>query len=317
MSWVSVQRAARLLNVTPRSVRRWAAKGEIGRKPGNNGYDYWVDEATVRDKRQESDPVEVTASHVGKMERALYIPDPHVPKNNPQVTELIFSFAKWWKPDKVFIIGDLIDFYTLSSFDQTPNYQYTAQDEIDLAGDFIQRVISVIPEESDIVWLLGNHEYRFTRYLKRCAPALYSLRALDLKELVIPFDDEIKVVPYNKGFMYRGRKVEHGDFTSQKSGYTAHRKLDRRRVPGVNGHTHRLGWVFYRGDRGVEDWCEIGCMQDLNPEYAKSTTNWQHGFAVSTWFPGLDVPKMQLVPIWDSGPSKVCFFGDKVFKDGE
>lgn len=309
MGWKTTAEAARALDCSPRSIRRWGARGEIPRKPiGNGSYFYWIDDqetfVTEDELKCSEGPVEA------QMEKALFVPDPHIPDNNPEVTRILFNFARWFQPHKCFIMGDVLDCYMLSKYAKNPLHEFTVQDELDMAAEFFRELVDSVGPKCELIWLLGNHEARFKKYIWSKAPELASLRALNLQNLM-DIDEEVTIIPYNKGVNYHGRHVEHGKLVSGKSGYTAHRLIEKKMMSGCNGHTHRMGHVFKRCEGGEFDWVELGCIQNKKVEYNDNEEpNWQYGFGVSYYLPHFKAPKMELVHIDDD---MNCCYAGKIF----
>lgn len=44
-------------------------------------------------------------------ERVAFIGDVHIPYQDPVAVTLMLSFLRWWKPQFVYLIGDILDFY--------------------------------------------------------------------------------------------------------------------------------------------------------------------------------------------------------------
>lgn len=310
MSWKTSTEAAQILGISQSGVRRRALRNTIPRKVLADGtYLYWVDDhssfvddedATIHQTEQET-----------RLEKALYIPDPHIPDNNADVTQILFNFARWFQPDVCFIMGDVLDCYTLSKYAKNPLHEFTVQDELDLAAAFFQDIVNAVGKKCQLYWLLGNHEARFKKYIWTKAPELASLRVLNFKTLM-GIDEDVIIVPYNKGVNYRGRHVEHGKVVAAKSGYTAHRLIEKKMISGCNGHTHRMSHVFKRCEGGEFDWVELGTLQKKSVEYTDGEEpNWQYGFGVSYWHPNFKLPKMELVHIDDQ---MNCCYSGKIFK---
>ena len=301
--WFSSPEAAKILNVHERTVRRWATEGKLPRdsESGSGAYRYWLDKRKVAELRQRpADP------EPGDLERAILIPDPHVPDIDRQSWDIVKQIARWHKPDYCFVMGDLIDSKAVSKYTQSPG-TIDYQTELDLAKEWLEETREVVGHNCEIIWLLGNHEARFKTYLYSQAPALASLRAMNLRDLM-KIDDDITIVPYDHGYDYKGRHIRHGRLVSKNSGYTAHRLMDRDAVCGANGHTHRLAHVFKRCKAGELDWVECGTLQKKDPSYVKGdTTNWQHG-CVLTWHQeGWDAPKANVIHIDDQHVA--CYAG--------
>jgi predicted MPP superfamily phosphohydrolase len=213
-----------------------------------------------------------------KTERVVFLSDIHVPYHDPVAITLVYKFLSWFKPTGIYVIGDLLDFYSLSRFDKDPTRLLTLQQELDEGVEFLAKLRSICPE-AYIYFREGNHEYRLTRYL--CAhPELYTLRALQLPAMLKFKDLEIEYCDYNGALDHYGFLVEHGDIVRRHSGYTAKGMLDKRGISGITGHTHRMGSHFQTNTAGTTCWYENGCLCKTDPEYILGQPNWQQGFSV-------------------------------------
>lgn len=219
---------------------------------------------------------------VAQYERAVYVGDVHCPYQSTSAVGVMLSFLHWFQPHKVYLMGDIADFYQVSKFDKDPSRLMELQDDLDSAKDFIFKVRRVAPD-ADIAFTVGNHEDRLRKYL--CAhPELSSLRAMNLEPLMGLDDYGVKVIGARDLHQYHGFCVEHGEIVRKSSGYTARGQLERRGVSGISGHTHRLG-VHYHTDLGGDYlWAENGCLCDRRPSYC-SAPDWQNGFSISHFNP--------------------------------
>jgi UDP-2,3-diacylglucosamine pyrophosphatase LpxH len=244
-----------------------------------------------------------------KVEKAIFIPDPHLPENDPIVTQIIFAITEWFQPDRCFVMGDLLDAKTVSKYAKDPNHPFTMQDEFDLVSAFFKDVRRTVGPDCDVTWLMGNHEARWRKYLTSICPEIQDLRVLQMRNLV-DLEQSIDMVPYNQGINYRGVHVEHGDIVSKDSGQTAHRLMKERFGSVIHGHTHRLGQVYKRTVNGEFFGVECGTMQKKDVSYATSATNWQWGCAVSYWMEGWKEPKVDIIHI---GEDYSCAYGGVIF----
>ena len=212
-------------------------------------------------------------------ERAIYLGDPHIPFHNEKALEIVFSFIKDFKPHKVFVLGDWIDFYDLSSFDRDPDRKFSLQKELDLGRGYLEELADLTPKATR-VFMQGNHEDRLRRWLWR-NPDVSSLRGLDLDELLGLADLGYESYEYHQVYNYgTGLLVKHGDLVRKHSAYTAKAELENDGISGISGHTHRLGTHFKRDHSGQTVWYEAGCLCDLEPHY-NVRPNWQTGYAYS------------------------------------
>jgi UDP-2,3-diacylglucosamine pyrophosphatase LpxH len=92
-----------------------------------------------------------------KQTKVLFIPDIHCPYQDNVALEALYSFMKWWKPDKVIILGDLVDFYALSSFNKSPKRALQLQKELDQGVQVLKDIRDRAPK-AEMHFLKGNKE---------------------------------------------------------------------------------------------------------------------------------------------------------------
>jgi hypothetical protein len=188
---------------------------------------------------------------------------------------------KWYKPDKVIIMGDLIDFYAISRFVKDPVRALRLQKEVD-EGRVVLEKIKAISPKAEIHFIYGNHEDRLKKYKWANAKEFSSLRNLELEKL-LEFD-KLNIISHPNGRMrYKGLVFKHGDVVRKFSGYTAKAEFEKTGTSGVSVHTHRLSLFRQRDEAGNHFWVEGGCLCELNAEYLHGArVNWQQGFAIMT-----------------------------------
>lgn len=209
-------------------------------------------------------------------ERAVFIPDVHVPYHDGEAVGCALEFIKDFKPQHVFIIGDFIDMYQVSRFNKDPRRRLTLQDDLFEAQMLLERIAKITPNAKRY-YIQGNHEARLRNFLWSTAAELSGLKALEVPALLDL--DRLGFKYVSAGWMeWHGILVKHGNLVSQKSGYTAHREMERNGMSGVSGHTHRASKVALRMQGGFYTWVELGCLCKLNPEYLEGMlANWVHG----------------------------------------
>ena len=241
---------------------------------------------------------------VPSVEKVIFLSDLHFPHHDPDAINLALSFIRWFEPDYVYLIGDLVDFYALSSFSKDPNRALELQTELDMAVSFIATLRKACPD-ANIYFREGNHEDRLSRYLK-AHPEIFNLRALTMKSLLQLDKYAIKHYSYRDDLFHNDFAVEHGDVVRKNSAYTAAAMLAKRVRSGISGHTHRLGTHYksYRDRTFV--WYENGCLCQTNPEYIIGTPDWQQGFTVGYW---LDANQRFFC-------DQICIVNKKIFYQG-
>jgi predicted phosphodiesterase len=210
-------------------------------------------------------------------EKSLFVGDIHAPYQDPFCMKVIEDFSRWFKPQWVFILGDLVDFYQLSKFDKDPVRMDCLQDDLDSAKSELERLRTANPK-AKIVLFEGNHESRLRKWLWN-NPEVSSLRALTIHELLSLSKYNIQWVGALETYTYHDFALEHGDIVRKHSGYTARGMMEKRGVSGISGHTHRMGTHYLTNMGGDFVWVENGCLCDRHPSYVRDP-NWQNGFSV-------------------------------------
>lgn len=211
-------------------------------------------------------------------EKSLFIGDIHVPYQDVNAIRIVLDFAKWFKPSHIFIVGDLIDFYSLSHFLKDPKRINSLQDDLDEAQSVLHDLRVVAPR-AKITFFEGNHETRLIKYVWSKAAEISCLRNMRLEELLDLERFNIDFVGALEEYRYHDFVIEHGDIVRKFSGYTAKGMMEKRGCSGLSGHTHRLGSNFLTNMGGDYVWFENGCLCERKPEYIKSP-NWQLGYSV-------------------------------------
>jgi len=92
------------------------------------------------------------------LEKILFIPDTHAPYHDTQAFALLVKFAKWWKPTHVYILGDFVDMYSVSSHSKDPTRARNLESEIMSACDLLDDLEGIGTHRT---YIMGNHEQPF------------------------------------------------------------------------------------------------------------------------------------------------------------
>lgn len=212
-----------------------------------------------------------------KPQVGILLCDTHNPFQDKTVLSLTENFMAELQPDFIIYVGDANDFYQISKFDKNPNRIDKLQEDIDDTRAMFKRHRELAPNA--IMKLLdGNHEDRLERYLWTNAPALSSLRCLEIEELFGLKEFEIERIPYECGLMINDIfLVIHGTIASVHSGYTAKRTFEKHGGNGLCGHCHRGGSYLKRNRFGTFGWWEGFCLCRLDPDWIMNP-DWHQGF---------------------------------------
>lgn len=213
----------------------------------------------------------------------LFLGDQHIPYHDRDCEQLTLGFIEKYKPGTIHLLGDLVDFYGISSHLRDPQRKTTVQADADAAFDYLSAIRSAAPK-AQIHLSEGNHEFRLQRYLWGHAPELSDLRALRVPTLLRLADLGLKwhpeSAPYKQGHLW----VKHGNRLSSHSAYTARLELERVGASVIIGHTHRAGVHYKTQFDGTIVGLENACLCKIDPSvhrYTHGPPNWQLAFTVA------------------------------------
>lgn len=240
------------------------------------------------------------------MKLAVVIPDMHVPYHHRKATELVLKTIQKLKPDEIVFLGDVADFYAVSSHGRHPTLLHDLRLEVDQVNELLD-VVSRFPGKK--VFLEGNHCYRLERYLASQAPALFGVTQTSL---LLKMDQRKNwtFVDYSPKQLYRilgsrlGARHEPLGATSKASAARALMSL-------VYGHIHRIESSYIVGlDQKQHINFSCGWLGDLKFDkvfnYVKGHHQWQLGFALVWVDEKTNIFYPQIIPIIENGKTVSC-----------
>jgi len=232
-----------------------------------------------------------------------------VPYHDERALDLVIQIAQAVEPDRIVLLGDLLDLAELSlKFARRPEQIYTVQPALEALHAWLVRLRKAAPH-ADIVYLEGNHEDRLTRYLAAKAGELMPLHRvgtdagmalphlLALDSLDIRWADELASEDGTVAFW-------HGGPVKKGGGATAAHVLRETSFAHVNGHVHRRecgGRTLHEpGGRRREIFAaNPGCLCRVDGAVpGDPRPDWQQGVLLITEYGG-PAPAAELVPIVD------------------
>jgi len=231
------------------------------------------------------------------MEKSIVISDLHIPFEDRRAVDLVLRFMKEFQPDNIFLNGDIMDCYSLSTFIKHQDISF--DDELKQIRKFFTKLRSISPK-AKIIWIQGNHEYRFSKHLLERSRNLFSVEDVSLEKLTKTEEFGIEFIKSSNSdafYKYGDLLIGHFNRVSKHSGATARSLVTDKGVSLIQGHVHRVGTYIKRHANG-EFLCgyEGGCLCKLEQEYA-NTPDWAHGTCV-TYKKGNKVDVVQ-IPIID------------------
>lgn len=207
--------------------------------------------------------------------KILCIGDLHIPFQDNKAVECIYEFLKYFRPSYIVILGDFVDFYAISRYDREPERLNSLNDEIEQGKEILNKIRMLT--SCNIIWLEGNHEGRWKKFVYRRAPELACVfpsfsEIFNLHSFKIDFVEDLtkRYVTIDNYLFRHGDEVASMEFSGR---YLLKKYLKK----GVSGHSHRLSTVRLRTFDQQLFWSECGCLCKLTPSYC-SFPNWQQGF---------------------------------------
>ena len=109
------------------------------------------------------------------MKKVLLIPDCHIPYHNVRAYALMLKVAKKLNPNEIVILGDFGDFYSINAHGgNRPDAERMLKRELSAVKDKLKELEKLFPNAKK-VYVQGNHEYRFERYIADRAPELFGM----------------------------------------------------------------------------------------------------------------------------------------------
>ena len=211
------------------------------------------------------------------------------------------QIVKEFKPDAHIIIGDWVEFESVSrhpkSKTRIPNLGY----EYQVANRDLDTLESVLPRKCKRYFLEGNHEFRLWRFLCNEIPnakgGINSVpEALRLKER------GWKWIPYGRALTIGMLKIMHGAYTNK---YHAHKHVDQFGDSVLYGDSHTFQvYTTAHGDKPHMA-MSIGCLRTLDPDWLNGRpAPWLHGFALVYFtetgrFISYFIPIIEGMSIWN------------------
>ena len=240
---------------------------------------------------------------------------------DPFALDVLLASIRIVAPDVVVLNGDVWDFPQISRHRKLPgHFHLNLQQEIDFGRDRILRAVREAAPEATVYLVIGNHEHRLVTYLADAAPELACLRTLSFADLFGLDELEISLV-CRSSFLaptaaQKKRDVSenwvqvggcyvatHGTSVSK---FAADKQLDRFRLSGTSGHTHRPQVITANAlGTGPLSWMSTPMMASfaVGRDYVAEPSAWQMGFGVASVETRRRLVSQQLVTVHESWAS--------------
>ena len=232
--------------------------------------------------------------------RFICASDHHSKKVDPFAMRVLLDMLRWVQPDLHVINGDAHEFQDLSTHRKFPgHFDLTPAEEVDYCVKHIYAPAKEAAPKARHVWVMGNHDYRFVRYVADRASDLSGLSGMNLIDLFRLRELEIDLV-CRSNFLAPTSKLRrrdrgenwlvvedcmvftHGEYTGRGAGDKHHNRFG---MSGCCGHAHNPAQTFYNSlSCGPQSWVISPMMAGhaVGRDYVSMPSQWQMGFVVGT-----------------------------------
>lgn len=211
----------------------------------------------------------------------LWLSDIHAPNHNETALELAINYGVTNKVNCIVLGGDIIDNFPFTRHDKKPD-RGEAKKMFECAYQILLHLRMTFPD-AKIIWIEGNHDKWYERWLAKNAPMVwddsyYSLEErLNLKELEIDYLTEKQVLKIDGLHCLHGHTLIKGVFSPVNP---ARGIFLRAKASTIIGHCHQSSKHTESNLKGQIISCfSTGCLCELNPDYDPHNTKHNLGFA--------------------------------------
>jgi hypothetical protein len=244
----------------------------------------------------------------------LIVPDSHRPFHDERAWGLMLKVGKAIRPHYLRVIGDLADFYSVSSHSKSPDRIHLLKDELADINKGLDELDALGAQ--DKTFIAGNHEDRLTRYLQDKAPELFGI--VDIPTLFNLPARGWRYTPY-KDYTKLGKL--HLTHDVGAAGRTATFKaLDTFQHSVITGHAHRLQYIVEGNAVGEYKLsAQFGWLGDTSKiDYmhkVKVQKDWALGFGVGYLNEATGIAYLVPVPIIVVKRSYTCVVNGMLFEN--
>lgn len=190
--------------------------------------------------------------------------DIHIPFQDDRAVSTFIKYCKEKQPEAIVLNGDVLDMFMLSRF--TKGEGRNPLEEMTMCQEFLDSLRKAVPN-SEIYYVIGNHENRLEKYVLSKAPELASLIE-DVFTIIKTSDYKVRgcaSVTFNDNFV-----CKHGTLLGNKSGLSAIKEMENAYMSGATGHCFSED-VEVLTQRGWKKIIDVNPDKDVVGTYNKKT----------------------------------------------
>jgi predicted phosphodiesterase len=218
---------------------------------------------------------------LSELQKVLFIPDTHVPYHNRLAWHTMLTAMRDWRPEHIVILGDFTDMYSVSAHEKDPRRASKLEWELEATHECLDALDNLGARWK--YYVEGNHEDRWTRYLRDRCPefAIIEGRGLHLREQLRLTERGWRWTPYKRTLKLGKLYITHD---LGKAGRNAHRDAEATyQACTIIGHTHSMEYSVVGNRRNrphvsaMFGWLGDNEMVDYR-HFDKASRDWVNGF---------------------------------------
>lgn len=212
----------------------------------------------------------------------LWLSDIHIPNQDNKALALAIQYGVKNKINCIVLGGDLLDNTPFTNHDAPPPSADDVVEWFEYCQIFLSHLRTKFPK-AHIIWIEGNHDNWYVRYLMKKAPMLFNddyfrlPQRLDLKKYNVDFYEQQIVVRAGKLHMLHGHTIVRGFMAPVNA---ARGVFMRAKSSMIIGHVHSTSNHSETNikEEPISCW-STGCLCTLAPDYDPHNTKHNLGFA--------------------------------------
>jgi predicted phosphodiesterase len=212
----------------------------------------------------------------------LWMSDIHIPNQDNEALKLAIDYGVKNKINCIVLGGDVLDNTPFTSHDSPPPSADDVVEWFEYCQIFLSHLRTKFPK-AHIVWIEGNHDNWYMRYLMKKAPMLFNdpyyklPQRLDLKKYSVDFYEQHIVVRAGKLHLLHGHTIVRGFMAPVNA---ARGVFMRAKSSMLIGHVHSTSNHSETNikEEPISCW-STGCLCTLAPDYDPHCTKHNVGFA--------------------------------------
>lgn len=214
--------------------------------------------------------------------RIGFIADVQIPFQDNKAIEVFCKWLQTKKVNTIFLNGDIIDNYNISSFQRDPRKR-KFKEELEATRNFLRWIRGEFPKATIYYNMDANHELRWEKWLIAKAPELLDIHEFDLSVILKLNDYNIIPLRNNKHIMIGKLPVLHGHtlFGRWGSGVSKARTVFLKTLEStIASHVHVTDEYTKKDLSGKIMTCwTTGCFMNIDAVEYNEHNDYNHGGA--------------------------------------